>query len=142
MSSQITHTPHNHQHTPCSTYTYHLRFNFSSCALFTVHLTPLQVITIRAWEGCPKEHRAKQKWPNKTHSVTYVPGLSTLFYHLSIVTQPPPSFLCCPSLKATFTSSIQPNLVVSLIFTTPLLLPSTPFWTYSTYPFFPHAKTI
>ena len=28
--------------------------------------------------GLPKEHRAKQKWSRKTHSVAYVPGLSTL----------------------------------------------------------------
>ena len=31
---------------------------FSSCALFTVYPTPLQVITTRAWEGSPKECRA------------------------------------------------------------------------------------
>ena len=36
------------------------------------------MITTRAWEGGSKEHRAKQKWPCETHSVTYVPGLSTL----------------------------------------------------------------
>ena len=36
------------------------------------------MITTRAWEGGPKEHRAKQRWPRETHSVTYVPGVSTL----------------------------------------------------------------
>ena len=59
------------------------------------HPTPLLLITTRAWEGGPKEHRAKQKWPRETHSVTYIPGLSTLSDLSSIVAQPPPSFLCC-----------------------------------------------
>ena len=53
------------------------------------------MINTRAWEGTPKEHRAKQRWPRETHSVTYVPGLSTLSGLRSIVAQPPPSFLCC-----------------------------------------------
>ena len=60
---------------------------FSSCPLLTVypnrimqrHPSPLHVITTRAWEGGLKEHSAKQKWLRETHSVTYVPGLSTLF---------------------------------------------------------------
>ena len=59
---------------------------FSSSALFAVssnhiiwrHPTPLQVITTRARVGGPKEHRAKQNWPLETHSVTYVPGLTTV----------------------------------------------------------------
>ena len=70
---------------------------FSGCVLFTVypngimlrHPTNPQVVTTRAWEGGPKEHRAKQKWPHETHSVTYVPGLSTLSDLLCIVAQPP-----------------------------------------------------
>ena len=49
----------------------------------------------KAWEGGPKEHRAKQKWSRETHSITYVPGLSTLSDLSRIVAQPPPSFLCC-----------------------------------------------
>ena len=61
---------------------------FSSCAIFTVypnrimqrHPTPLQVITTSTREGGPKDHRDKHKWPSETHSVTYVPGLSTLEY--------------------------------------------------------------
>ena len=76
---------------------------FSSCALLTVypnrimqwHPSNIHLITTRAWEGCPKEHRAKQKWLRETHSVTYVPGLSTLSGLSRIVGQPPPSFLCC-----------------------------------------------
>ena len=43
---------------------------FSSCALFTVYPSPLHVITTRAQEGGPKEHRAKQKWPRETHCYT------------------------------------------------------------------------
>ena len=90
---------------------------FSICALFTVypnsimerHPTLLQVITTRGREGCPKEHRAMQKLPRKTHSVTYAPGLSTISYLSRIVEHPPPSFLFCP-IKATFTPSIQPDL--------------------------------
>ena len=69
---------------------------FSSCAPFTIYLVPLQVITTRAREGGPKEHRAKQKWPRETHSVTYVAGLSTLSDLSRIVAQPPLSFICCP----------------------------------------------
>ena len=77
---------------------------FSSFTLFTVypnsimkqHPTPLQAITIRAREGGPKEHRAKQNWQRETHSVTCVPGLSTLSDLSSIDTQPPPTFLCRP----------------------------------------------
>ena len=38
----------------------------------------LILITTRAWESGPKEHRAKQKWLRETHLVTYVQGLSTL----------------------------------------------------------------
>ena len=72
---------------------------FSSCSIFTVypnsimlwHPSPLQVITTIAQEGGPKEHSAKQKWPRETHSVTYVPGLSTLSDLPCIVAQPPPS---------------------------------------------------
>ena len=62
---------------------------FSSCVPCTVYPIHLQVITTRAREGGPKEHRAKQKWPSETHSVTYVPGFSTLS---DLVAQPPPSW--------------------------------------------------
>ena len=48
------------------------------------------------------QHRAKQKWPLETHSVTYVPGLSTLSAFASTVIPLLP--------KTTFTPSIQPNL--------------------------------
>ena len=60
------------------------------------HPTPLQVITTRSREGGPKEHRAKQKWPRETQSVTCAPRLSTLSYISRIVAQPPPSFIYCP----------------------------------------------
>ena len=85
MSSQITHTQSSSIHTLA-----HIldtsALIFSSYAIFTIypnsimkqHHSPLQVITTRAWEGGPKEHRAKQKWPRETYSVTNVPGLSTL----------------------------------------------------------------
>ena len=80
---------------------------FSSCLLFTVYPTPLQVITTRARETGPKEHRAKQKWSRDTHSVTYVPYLSTLS-DLSCIDAQPPAIPPLP--KPTFTPSIQPNL--------------------------------
>ena len=83
MSSQITHTQSSNI-LPLA----HLRY---TCPLILVVAaivqviptalvasTPLQVITTRAREGGQKKHRAKQKWPSKTHSVTYVPGRSTL----------------------------------------------------------------
>ena len=95
---------------------------FSSCALFTVypnsimklHHIPLQVITKRAREGGPKEHRAKQNWQRETHSVTYEPGLSisTLSDLSRIDVQPPASGL---SNQATFTPPIQPNLGLPLL---------------------------
>ena len=120
---------------------------FSSCALFTVypnrimkrHPTPLQVITTIAWEGGPKEHRAKQNWPRETHSVTYVPGLSTLFGLSRIDAQHPQSFLSCPRPPTHHPSRLTS---VSLVPTLHLLPPSTPFWSYDTHPFFPHAQTI
>ena len=76
MSSQITHT---HTHTifnipPLAHILDIWALIFSSSCNFI----PLHVITTRAREGTPKEHSAKQKWPRETHSVTYVPGLSTL----------------------------------------------------------------
>ena len=126
---------------------------FSSCALFTVypnrimwrHPSPLHVITTRArWlshgaEGGPKEHRAKQRWPSETHSVTYVPGLSTPSGFSRIVAQPPPPFLCC--LRP---SSHHPSSLTS-VYLVPVphwLQPSTPFWPYGNHPFFSHAQTI
>ena len=47
-----------------------------------------------------------QKWPCETHSVTYVPGLSTLSDLTSIDAQPPPSFLCCPRPPSHHPSSL------------------------------------
>ena len=64
------------------------------------------VVTTRARKGGPKEHSAKQKWPRETHSVTYVPGLSTLSDLSHIDAQPPPSFLCCPRPPSHHPSSL------------------------------------
>ena len=68
MSSQITHTQSSNMQPLAHTLDTRL-FVFSSCALFTVYLnrimyrhpTHLQMITSRAREGGPNEHRAKQK---------------------------------------------------------------------------------
>ena len=77
------------------------------------------------------------KWPRETHSVTYAPGLTTLSNISRIVTQPPPSLLCFP--KATFRTSIQPNLGLSRN-PSPPTSPSSPFWPYGTHPFFSHHR--
>ena len=42
------------------------------------HPIPLQVITTRTRNDEPNKQMAKQKRPGETHSVTYVPGLSSL----------------------------------------------------------------
>ena len=97
------------------------------------------MITTRAREGGPKEHRAKQKWPRETHSVTYVLGLSTLSDLLRINAQSPPSFLCCPMPPSHHPSRI---ISVSLVPALHLFLPSSPFRPYDTHPFIPQAQTI
>ena len=104
MSSQITHThtiinihPLAHILDICASV-------FSSCAFFCSLSQPyptlLQVITTRAREGGPKEHRAKQKWPRETHSVTYAHGpplfpifraLTLSLHRNSSVAERPPS---------------------------------------------------
>ena len=109
-------------------------------------------------EGGPKEHRAKQKWPHETHSVTYVLGCTRALHSF----RPFAYCYCCTastviplSPKATFTPSIQPNLglprthppLTSAVPTLHLLPPSTSFWPYGahrvcTHPFFPHVQTI
>ena len=119
---------------------------FSSCTIFTVypnrimhrHPSPLQVITTKAREDCPKEHSAKKKWPSETHSVTYVPGhstlsdLSRLHRHASV------------AYKATFKIFIQHYL--GLHRTHPSLTSAIntllAFWPYGTHPFFPQAQII
>ena len=100
MSSQITHTiinihPLVHILNICA-------LIFSSCALFTVYPTPLQW-----WDA--EEHRAKQKWQRETHSVTYVPGLSTL----SDLAQLPSSFLCYPRTPSLHSSRLTSVSLVS-----------------------------
>ena len=84
---------------------------FSSCAIFTVyttcimsrHRTPLQVITTRARS---KRTQAKQNLPCETDSVTYAPGLSTLFCLNQAFAQPSPSFLRCPRPPSHHPSSL------------------------------------
>ena len=98
--------------------------------------SPLHVITTRAWEGSPKEHRAKQKWQHETHSITYVPGLSTFSGLSRIVAQPPSSFLCCLRPPSHHPSSLTS---VSLVPVPHWLRQSTPFWPYGTHPSFSHA---
>ena len=145
MSSQITHTIINIH--PLAHIVNICVLMLSSCSLFTVypnrimkrHPTPLHVITTRAREGGPKEHRAKQRWTRETHSVTYVLGLSTLSDLSRINAQPPPSFLYCPRPPSHHPSSLTS---VSLVPVLHLLPPSTSLWPYGTHPFFPHAQTI
>ena len=104
MSSQITHTIINIH--PVAYILDICALIFSSCVTFYSSSQPHHVTT-RTREGSPKEHRAKQKLPRETHSVTYVPGLSTLFDLSRIDAQPPVISLLA---KATFTPSIHPNL--------------------------------
>ena len=94
------------------------------------HLSPLHVKTTRAWEGGPKEHSAKQKWQCETHSVRYVPELSTFSDLLCIVAHPPPSFFCCLRPPSHHSSSLTS---VSLVTIPHWLWPSTPFWPYGNH---------
>ena len=144
MSSQI-HTQSSNIH-PFTHILVTCASSFSSCALSTVypnHImkrrpTPLQVMNIRAREGGPKEHRAKQKWQRETLSVVYAPGFP-LFPIFSIVAQPRPSFLSCPRPPSHQPSSLTSVYLVPVLH---LLPPSTHFCPYGTHPFFPHAQTI
>ena len=85
-------------------------FIFSNCALFTVYhncIPPLspQVITTRAREGSQKEHRAKQK----RNSLSYI--CTRAFHSFLPFAYYRTASLVIPLLpKATFTTSIQPNL--------------------------------
>ena len=69
-----------------------------ACLLSTTQLELLLQIdtSLCRYKGGPKEQRAKRIWPRETHSVTYVPGLSTLSDLSLIDAQLPPLFLCCP----------------------------------------------
>ena len=89
---------------------------FSSCAFYSLS-QPHRVTASHHSPGHnhqstgerSEEHRAKQKWRRETHSVTYVPGLSTLSDLSRIDVQPPCTVI--PLLpKATLTPCIQPNL--------------------------------
>ena len=97
------------------------------------------MITTRAREGGPKEHRAKQKWQRETRSVTYVPGLSTLSDLSRINTQPHRHSSVAPRPPSHHPSSLTS---VSLVPAFHLLPLPTPFWPYDTHPFFPHDQTI
>ena len=105
MPSHITHT-HKYQDTPLS-----LSLDFQQLlpfySLSQLHPSILLVITTRAREGRKNTVSVKQKWPHETHSVTYVPGRSTL----SIFRALSRSSTVIPLLpKATFTRSIQHNI--------------------------------
>ena len=73
------------------------------------------------------------------HLYTTSPGLSTISDLSWIDAQPPPSFLCCPRPSSRRPSSLTS---VTLVPTLHLLPPSTPFRSYGTHPFYPHAHTI
>ena len=114
MSSQITHSQSSNIH--------QLAHILDTCtsSFSSVHIwsqphhgtASLRVITTRARDGSPKEHRAKQKWLCETHSVTCIPGISMLSDNSCIVMQPPPSFLCCPRPPSHHLSSLT---IVSLV---------------------------
>ena len=78
-SNQIKHT-HSHQDTPLSPYTLQLSVHFQQLRPFyslsqphhVTHPSPLHVITTRAREGGPKEHRAKQRWPRETYFIIFI----------------------------------------------------------------------
>ena len=97
------------------------------------------MITTRAREGGPKEHRVKQICPRETHSVTYVPGLFTLFDLSRIDAQPPPSFLCCPRPPSHHPSS---PTSVSLVPALTYFRQQHPSGHTVLIPFFPHSQTI
>ena len=135
------------KHTPLSTYTRHMRLDFHK-------LRPLYSFPQRHYvtashpspgDNPPERGRdvRKNAGPCKNCSVklksTYAPGLSTRSNLSHIVSQPPPSFLCCPSSPSHHTSSLTSVYHVPDL---RLLPPSTPFWPYGTHPFFPHAQTI
>ena len=143
VPSQITHTESSNIHP--------LAHILHTCALISVVAPFLQFIPAASCNGIPAlsmwyppEHgRAVRKntgpnknWPRETHSVIYVPGLSTLSNLLRIVTQPPPSFLYCPRPPLHHPSRLTS---VSLSQTN---LSSIPLWPYGTHPVFPHAETI
>ena len=104
MSSQITHT-HNHQYTPLSPYTWHLRLDFQKLRRPFYSLSQLHQVTAshpspgdnhQSTGGWSERTQGHAKMARETHFVTYVPMLSTLSDLSRIVAQPPPSFLCCP----------------------------------------------
>ena len=61
------------------------------------------------------------------------------FRSFAIVVHPPPSFLCCLRPPSHHPSSITTAFLVPVPHWLP---PSTPFWSYGTHPFLPHAQTI
>ena len=91
-SSQITHIQSSNIH-PLAHILDTCEFILNSSALFTLYPTLVQVITTKAWEGGPKQHRAKQNGQVKLIQLHLYQGSSLLS---CIVVQPPPSFHCCP----------------------------------------------
>ena len=92
-----------------------LRLYLTSALRFLVLAALSQFIPTASCNGIPHQSiwsqsertqgQTKQKWQRETHSVTYVPGLSTLSDLSRIDAQPPPSFLCCPRPPSHHTSS-------------------------------------
>ena len=135
MSSQITHTINIH---PLAHKFDTWALIFSSCVLFSRRAHPSPGDNHQSTGGRSERTQSQAKWPCETHSVTHVPGLSSLSDLSRIVTQPPPWFLCCPRPPHHPFSLTSVYLVPAL----QLLQPSTLFWPSGTHPFFPHAQTI
>ena len=119
---------------------------FSSCSPCTVHanliilwhLTPLQVITTRAREGNPKEDRANKNcdWNSFSNICTRnIHSFLSFPYYRAASTVIP----LLPRPPSPLPSSLTSAYLISVLH---LLLPSTPFWSYGTHPFFPDAQTI
>ena len=78
--------------------------------VFTSILSQRSVITTRAWEGSPKEHRPKQKWLN---SFSY--KCTRAIHSFQSFAHPPQSFRCC-----TWPPSHHPSNLTS-VYTIPAL---------------------
>ena len=117
VSSQIILTQNFSKHTPLRPYSCHLLLDFHLLRCFYSLSQPYHVTTSlpspgdnhHCSEGLSESTQGQAKMPRETHSVTYVPGLSTLSGLSRIGAQPPPSFLCCLRPPSHHPSS-QPNL--------------------------------
>ena len=66
------------------------------------------MITTRAWEGGPKEHRAKQNWQCETHSCSYI--CTRALHAFRCLAHCRAASTVTPLLPKATTPSIQPNL--------------------------------